>query len=503
MKTSETYTNITYNIETHILVMKKIDSLILLINALSKSEKKALYQQAGENPTQKAYMKLFDIIDKKNITNIENIKKNYAKYYPISSLVPEANYLYQHILSTLATLSIKKKCKHNLYYKIIQANILKEKHLMDEHFQMLDEVIEESESTEDYSVSSLAQRIKLDSMRQENFLDISENTLIKEHLRLKGYLNVLNQINRQSELYELMVFYTSRKSDTKIFDDLAITEITFVNNLRRNLFEIQKKHLLFQGIYLLCKDNYQAANNIYKEANELFASHKSFLNNPPSDYMQFIENVLKKCNENRQYSEMEYYLNILEGLKCYTAEFNAEIECIIFTNKAEYYIHINDKKKIKNLINYYNDTDAILKYLTPYRKIQFILELSLLYMKINEHKQAKKILYDIVKDHNYQSFFLYRPCILLYYISIYELQEYDFLEYSIRSARRKLKNNKGVSKIEEILYEFFTKDIHKLSQPDKKKYLEDLCKQIDTPQNISDHLTMKIFDFRNWILSHV
>ena len=109
---------------------------------------------------------------------------------------------------------------------------------MDEHFQMLDEVIEESESTEDYSVSSLAQRTKLDSMRQENFLDISEDTLIKEHLRLKGYLNVLNQINRQSELYELMVFYTSRKSDTKIFDDLAITEITFVNNLRKNLFEI-------------------------------------------------------------------------------------------------------------------------------------------------------------------------------------------------------------------------------------------------------------------------
>ena len=44
---------------------------------------------------------------------------------------------------------------------------------------------------------------------------------------------------------------------------------------------------------------------------------------------------------------MEYYINILEGLKCYTTEFNAEIECIIFTNKAEYYIHTDDKKKIK------------------------------------------------------------------------------------------------------------------------------------------------------------
>lgn len=482
--------------------MKKIDSLILLINALSKSEKKALYQQAGENPTEKAYMKIFDIIDKKNITDIESIKKNYTKYYPIKSFIPEANYLYQHILSTLASLSIKKKCKHNLYYKIIQANILKEKHLMDEHFQMLDEVIEESESTEDYSVSSLAQRIKLDSMRQENFLDISEDTLIKEHLRLKGYLNVLNQINRQSELYELMVFYTSRKSDTKIFDDLTITEITFVNNLRKNLFEIQKKHLLFQGIYLLCKNNYQAASNIYKEANELFASHKSFLNNPPSDYMQFIESVLKKCNENRQYSEMEYYINILEGLKCYTAEFNAETECIIFTNKAEYYIHTDDKKKIKELISCYKDTDSIVKYLTPFRKIQFILELSLLHININEHKQAKKTLYDIVKDSNYQRFFLYKPCLLLYYISIYELQEYDFLEYSIRAARRKLKNNRETSKIEAILYEFFTKDMYKLSQSDKKKYLEKLCKQIDTPQNISDHLTMKIFDFKSWILSH-
>ena len=337
--------------------MKKIDSLILLINTLSKSEKKALYQQIGDNSKEKAYMRIFDIIDKKGITNIDSIKKTYAKYYSINSFIPEANYLYHYILSTLANLAIKKKCKYNLYYKIIQANILKEKHLMDEHFQILDEVIEESESTEDYSVSSLAQRIKLDSMRQENFLDISEDTLIKEHLRLKGYLNILNQINRQSELYELMVFHTSRKSDTKIFDDLAITEITFVNNLRKNQFEIQKKHLLFQGLYLLCKNNYQATNNIYKEANELFSSHKEFLNNPPSDYLQFIESVLITCNEKRQYFEMEYYLNILEKLKCYTTEFNAEVECIIFTNKAKYYIQISDKRKIKDLINSYKDAD--------------------------------------------------------------------------------------------------------------------------------------------------
>ena len=143
-----------------------------------------------------------------------------------------------------------------------------------------------------------------------------------------------------------------------------------------------------------------------------------------------------------------------------------------------------------------------MKYLTPFRKIQFILELSLLHININEHKQAKKILYDIVKDSNYQRFFLYKPCLLLYYISIYELQEYDFLEYSIRAAKRKLKNNRETSKIEAILYEFFTKDMFKLSQSDKKKYLEELCKQIDTPQNISDHLTMKIFDFKSWILSH-
>ena len=115
--------------------------------------------------------------------------------------------------------------------------------------QMLDEVIEESESTEDYSVSSLAQRTKLDSMRQENFLDISEDTLIKEHLRLKGYLNVLNQINRQSELYELMVFYTSRKSDTKIFDDLAITEITFVNNLRK-IFSKYRRNIYCSRVYI-------------------------------------------------------------------------------------------------------------------------------------------------------------------------------------------------------------------------------------------------------------
>lgn len=96
--------------------MKKIGSLILLINALSKSEKKALYLQAGENPTEKAYMKIFDIIDKKNITDIENIKKNYAKYYPINSFVPEANYLYQHILSTLVSLAIKKNA--NITYII-------------------------------------------------------------------------------------------------------------------------------------------------------------------------------------------------------------------------------------------------------------------------------------------------------------------------------------------------------------------------------------------------
>lgn len=483
--------------------MKKFYSLILLISSLSKSEKKAICQQAGEGSSEKAYMKIFYLIDKKNMTDIDEVKSLYSAFFPVNSFASEVNYLYQHILSTLSVLAIKKKCKHYLYSKIIQANILKEKHLMDEHFQMLDEVIEEAENIEDYNISSLTQRIKLDSMRQDNFLDISEDTLLKEHIKQNKHLNVFTQINRQSELYELMVFYANRKSDTRVFDDLAITEISFVNNLRKNLFEIQKKHLLFQGMYMLQKNNYQAASHIYKEANELFASHKSFLNNPPSDYMQFLENTLKTCIENRQFQEMEYYINQLEELKCYTIEFNAEIESIIFINKARYSLCSNDKEGINDLIGSYKEIDWILKYLTPFRKIQFILELSLLYMAVNDHKQSKKILYGVVKEVNYQRFFLYKPCLFLYFKSIYELEEYDFLEYSIRAVRRKLRRSLHVSRQETILYDFLTKNLYKLSKSEKKAYINDLCEQLDHSLSLSDCQIMKIFNFKEWIASQV
>ena len=144
-----------------------------------------------------------------------------------------------------------------------------------------------------------------------------------------------------------------------------------------------------------------------------------------------------------------------------------------------------------------------MKYLTPYRQIQFILVLSLLYMNISESKQAKKILYNIVKDENYQRFFLYKSCQILYYISIYELQEYDFLEYSIRSAKRKLKKNNEISNLEIILYEFFTKDLSKLSISNQKKYINDLCKQIDSIINIEDRQIIKLFDLKTWLLSKV
>ena len=68
----------------------------------------------------------------------------------------------------------------------------------------------------------------------------------------------------------------------------------------------------------------------------------------------------------------------------------------------------------------------------------------------------------------------------------------------IEKQQRDIKNRSYTIR---ILYKRH-EDMFKLSQSDKKKYLEELCKQIDTPQNISDHLTMKIFDFKSWILSH-
>lgn len=484
--------------------MKTINSLVLLINTLSKAEKKAIFQGANIKEKPKAYMELFDLIDKKKITEPESLKEMFGRKYPHCSLIPEANYLYDHITKTLVALSLNKDKRYALYQKVLQARVLKDRNLEEDYYGMLDEAKEDALLLEDYNMLAVIQRLKLDSIRRSNFLHITEEELLREQKAIKDIMKTLCQINEQSTLYELFLFYLNRNSETAVFTELAISEISLVNNLKKEIFEVEKRHLLFQGNYLNCAGDYKAACTTFEAVDQLFCDNKHLWNNPPADYMNVLEGILKTLCNYHHYDQMNYFIEKLNSIQCYTNEFNTEVDCIVFLYETSKHIHNKDIASCEELIEAHKDSLlAKKKLLTPYRNIQLLFQLALIAFMKKDLSQTRKLLFEIINNKSYGVFSLYKLACLMHLIVAYDAEEYELVASLIRSMKRRNKQTGHASMLEKILFTFLNSDQTILGKKEKALLKQEVAEQIRAITNIEDKQMLKIFDFEDWILNKI
>lgn len=491
--------------------MLKADALILLINSLTKSEKKSF--KTGSKSSD--YLDLFDIIEKSKGITAEELRKQFSEIKPKSNFDITCSYLYKLLLDTLLSLHEKQDNVTAMMNQLLKARILFDKLLFEEAIDQLNQVKEKAIIFENEYIFLYASRLELEFLLFLNFPYISETTLLKKHLKINESLKRIRRINEQSVLYELIkhrVLYKDNirsKIQKDTFNDLVVSEMSLVASSNVNSFEIKKLHQLFQSTYLLSVGDYKSALHSYYELNNLFEENKHLWANPPIYYLTVLEGILDSLRGIKEYNSIPFFLEKLEALNNKSngsVNFQANTSALIFLYKLFPLLDRGDFQSSKDLMEEYKE-NVIEKVhlLSLNRQAEISLYVSLIYFGLRDYKQAQKsILKVITQSKSFYYLPLYRTIRLVNLMIQYEIGHLNDFEHEIRSIKREISKIKKAYKVEHMMLNTLSKLAKGIFFYQREKEWLKIQPDIQVIQNdVFEMQMLKLFNFLAWIESKI
>lgn len=489
--------------------MTKLQSLLLLMDSLTLSEKKVFKLKTARRKTIPDYLALYDLVEKSKNKTTEYLRKRFLATRPGAAFETTIRYLYELLLESMLELRKEQDSFYHLFNKILKARILFEKSLFDECFEILDQVMVHARKYENYYALLLASRLELEYLLALNFPNIDEKGLLHKQFEVNEALKYLRKINEQSSLYEILkhrVIYKGHARSQKQKDelnDLVYSEISIVASLNLDNFEISKLHQLFQSNYLISVGDYKSALNSYIELHNLFEANKHLWSNPPVYYMHTLEGILESLRSIHNYEGMAYFIDQLKAIEEQSAGFRINLACIVYLYELFPFLDRGDFTSAMTLMKKNEEPlyDKLFS-LNKARQAELCLYTALIYFGNSEYHKAHKFLNQIIlRGKNYYYLPLYRTIRLVNLIILYKLGDFDLIQYEIRSMKRDFNYTGKNYKIEKFLFRFLNKELPTI--PFKRKQLLERTMEefSEIHKDVFENQILRIFDFTAWVES--
>lgn len=488
--------------------MSKFTSLVLLINSLSKTERKKISSDLSISDSRADYVYLYKLIDKNQLNAHDKIKELFFQECPSAAFNTAVNHLFDKLLTNLTQLRTNQDSFYSLFDLLLKAKVLYEKSIFQECFQLLEKVQSEAIHFENFSILLIAQKMELDYLLILDFPNLDEKELLAKQYRINDTLKKIRKINEHASLYELLKHRilhkgTARSSKQKQeFNDLVVSEMSIESSFGYENFEIQKNHKLFQSYYLMNVGDYKSALHSFYELNNTFEQNRHLLSNPPIYYLMTTEGVLESLRTIKNYEGMSYFIAQLNNIESVSSHFKIQIQCVVFLYTL---FPLLDRGKFveakalieKNKENLYDMSN----FLIVNRKAQLSLYTALVYLGTKEYAKARKNLNQIMMSE--KSVFtlpLYKTIRLLNLIILYELNEFDYIAFEARSLKREIQNKEKMYQIELLILKLFNKSLDSMSKKERNILWEKIEPELKEFHNNKFELQLlRIFDFTAWI----
>ena len=492
--------------------MSKLSSLIVLVNSLSKSERKRISALQSLSGTDTDYIFLYRLINKYPLNSQDKIKYEYKRLCPNSVLNTSVNYLFDTLLSTLTQLRTNQDSFFRLYNLLMNVRVLFEKSIYHECFQLLTKIENEAELFENFHILLIAQKMELDYLLILDFPDITEQELLNKQFKINDTIKKIRKINEHASLYQLLKHRILHKGATRSnkqkqeLSDLVVSEISIVSSSNFENFEIQKNHKLFQSYYLANVGDNKSALFSFYELNNIFEQNKHLLSNPPIYYLMTIEGVLENLRVIKNHEAMSYFIAQLENINTSSNHFKIQIQCVVFLYKLFPLLDIGHFIEAKVLVEENKEElyDKI-NLLIPARQAQLFLNTALVYLGTKDFSKARKCISQIfINEKNIFTHPLYRTVRLVNLMILYEMREFDYIESEVRSVKREIQNKERIYQIELFILKFISKPIDGVSKKERLNLWDKTNLELMNFRNNKYELQLlQIFDFTAWIESKV
>ena len=272
------------------------NQLYLLIQSLSKAEKRYFRLYSNLQSGEKNYLILFDFIN--DGVPADKLYTLYSQTQEAKSFEMASKHLYRTIMNCLINLREKQDIQTSIFNYITKAAILFERELFDAAFTELEKAEKLAVTYENDALLLLIRRTELKYLSSLNFEGISERELVGKQMEINDVMKYSRNINLHLQLYDILkhrvIYKGYARSDKQKEDlnDLILSELNLMANHSYQGFEAKKLHLLFQATYYLNTGNYKSAIRFYQELIALFETNRHLILNPPIYYFSAVTGIL-------------------------------------------------------------------------------------------------------------------------------------------------------------------------------------------------------------------
>lgn len=487
--------------------MLKSESLIHLINNLTKQEKKEFSLYISNKP-EKDYIFLFRLIDDKKVSDPEELKMSFLAAKPTSSFNTVVIYLFDLLIDILTRLRTEQDSYYLLFNELLHARVLYEKSMYQECFQVLKKVKEKAVYYENHFALLVAQRLELNYLLTLDFEDMDEQKLLNKQYKMNNTLKSIRQLNEHSSLYELLKYRMINRGasrsleETQKLDDLVTSEISIVASAGVENFEIKKNHQLFQANYFITVGDYKAAFNSFVELNKLFEENSHLWNNPPVYYLMTVEGMLESLRIMHNYEGMNYFIQKLAKLSSPSSSFQLNVMYVIFIYRLFSFIDAGDFDKAGIWIAEHQTSliDKML-LLKEQQQAEMSLYIALIHLGNGEYRKARKRLSATIGRGHLYSLPLFRTIRIVNVMIHYELGDVDYIQSEIRSIKREMSKNKGYNlKVESFLLKFLNYSFADTNRKKRAEIWESMAEEVHALYaDKYETQILRKFDFVAWV----
>lgn len=493
--------------------MKPSSELFKLIKSLTKSEKRFFKLSSALQAGEKNYLKIFDYIEKQESYDEDQLKAAFAQEVFVKHLPSEKNHLYRLILKSLRVYYSEQSASSILKQELKNVEILYNKALYRECEKFVQRAKQIAKEHEEfyywYELISWEKRL-LEAAYEEGEFGRDLDTLVAEEEDV---------ISKLRNLAEYQIIYSKINM---IFRSGGFTR----NEQERNIVEGIADYHLIKGkntalstrassMCYYIKGLCAATNRQYEDSFQFFNRTRDILDNNPriredlgQRYVFTLSHLLRCYIDNRQFDEAERIireLRQLEGTKGFNSmDISLRIFTISYNGEFALFHALGDFPKALQLIR---DVEAQMNAfgdkIPKEQSILFQYNKAYTYFGNGDFKKALSTLNEVLNDNEQrlrQDIYSFSRIFNL--IIHYELENYDFLEYVIKSTNRYLSKHDRDYEIENVVIRHMRKLSKSTNNLQRLEVLEKMKLEVDAlMKDQQERVVLEYFHLPAWISS--
>lgn len=495
--------------------MKPSLELFNLVQSLTKSEKRFFKLSSSLQSGDKNYLKIFEYIDGLEEYDEGALKKHFKDERFIKHLPSEKNHLYKLILKSLRSFYSEQAVGNVLQQEIKNIEILYNKALYKECEKFLKRAKKMAKEYEKfyywYELLSWEKKL-LEDAYEEGELHRNLDDLIEEEedviAKLRNLAEYQALYSRINNLFRSEGF-TRNEEEKKVVQDISNHHLISGKNTAISTRATTMCYYI-KGLCSATNRDYVSSYLFFNKVRDILDKSNLLEDNLGKRYVLALSHLLYCYLDSKDFKNVFSTIDLLKSLEGKKGFESADIRIRIFSVSAILALSAHNalgefEKSLSLVPNIENQLSILGNKLRKEQKISLLYQIAYTYFGIGDYKKSLSFLNEVLNDNEQklrQDIYTYARILNL--VVHYELKNYDYLSYVLKSTNRYINKSKRNYTIENYALKQFRKLAKDEDEADREDLFDgikqDLVKLFKNPK---EQVVLEYFDIQSWVDSKV